>query len=470
MKYRIEKDSIGEIQIPAEVYYGINTYRGKNNFEITKRGISRQMIKSLAIVKKATAKANGDAELLETKKVKAIMLACDEILNGKLHGQFITDLIQGGAGTSMNMNACEVIANRANEIMGGKKGNYEFIHPLDHVNLSQSANDVIPTAGKIAVIKQLKKLIVELKKLNNTLLEKAEEFKDVVKMGRAHLQDSVPITFGQEFKAYSSVISRDLKRIDSAIDALSEVNMGATAIGTGLNANLKYSKKIIYYLNKFSGEELKTSKDLVDATRNFDSFVWASSSLKVLAVDLSKMASDIRLMTSSGIDEINLPHVQSGSTIIPGKFYPVIPEVVNQVAFYVMGLDVTITHAAEAGQLELNVYIPVILMSLFEEMTNLRHAVRTFNELCIAGITVNKDTCEKEITKSNTIVCALTPHIGFDLAQKLSEEANEKNVSIIDLIIEKKIMKKEEINLIINSYTSATPGIAGEELLKKSEN
>lgn len=469
MRYRIEKDSIGEVQIPAEAYYGINSLRSKNNFEITKRGISRQMIKSLAIVKKSAAKANGDALMLDTKKVKAIMLACDEILNGKLHGQFITDLIQGGAGTSMNMNACEIIANRANEIMGGKKGTYEFIHPLDHVNLSQSANDVIPTSGKIAVIKQIKKLIVELKKLQNTILEKAEEYSDVIKMGRAHLQDSLPITVGQEFKSYASVITRDLKRLDIVIDALSEVNMGATAIGTGLNANQKYCKKIIYYLNKFSGEELKTSKDLIDATRNMDSFVFASSVLKTLSINLSKMASDIRLMNSVGFNEINLPHVQTGSTIIPGNFYPVIPEVVNQVAFYIMGLDVTISKAAEAGELEVNVYIPIILMSLFEELTNLRHAIRAFNEGCIAGITVNTDTCKKMAESSNALITAITPHIGFDEAQRIINEANQKNISIKDIIIKEKLMTKTQLEQILKVENLVNPGIAGEELLDKKE-
>lgn len=366
MRYRIERDSLGERQVPAEAYYGIETLRGKENFEITKRGICRQLIKALAIVKKAAAKANIDAGNISEKVGKAIMLACDEILNGRLHGQFVTDLIQGGAGTSINMNANEVIANRANELLGGRKGDYDFVHPNDHVNFGQSTSDVIQTAGKIAVVKQLKKLQVELKKLYNSYLDKAEEFKDVIKTGRTHLQEALPITLGQEFYAYASALNRDIKRIDTAIDALLEVNLGGTAIGTGLNANEKYCKKVILHLSKFSGEDVRIAKNLIDATRNLDAFGYASSMLKLLAIDLSKTASDLRLMASSGpngFNEIILPNVQPGSSIMPGKFNPVIPEVVNQVCFYVMGLDVTVTKAIEAGQLELNVFEPLILMS-----------------------------------------------------------------------------------------------------------
>lgn len=392
MRYRIERDSLGERQVPAEAYYGIETLRGKENFEITKRGICRQLIKALAIVKKAAAKANIDAGNISEKVGKAIMLACDEILNGRLHGQFVTDLIQGGAGTSINMNANEVIANRANELLGGRKGDYDFVHPNDHVNFGQSTSDVIQTAGKIAVVKQLKKLQVELKKLYNSYLDKAEEFKDVIKTGRTHLQEALPITLGQEFYAYASALNRDIKRIDTAIDALLEVNLGGTAIGTGLNANEKYCKKVILHLSKFSGEDVRIAKNLIDATRNLDAFGYASSMLKLLAIDLSKTASDLRLMASSGpngFNEIILPNVQPGSSIMPGKFNPVIPEVVNQVCFYVMGLDVTVTKAIEAGQLELNVFEPLILMSLFEEITTLRRAARTFNNLAITDLKVN---------------------------------------------------------------------------------
>ncbi len=468
MRYRIERDSLGERQVPAEAYYGIETLRGKENFEITKRGICRQLIKALAIVKKAAAKANIDAGNISEKVGKAIMLACDEILNGRLHGQFVTDLIQGGAGTSINMNANEVIANRANELLGGRKGDYDFVHPNDHVNFGQSTSDVIQTAGKIAVVKQLKKLQVELKKLYNSYLDKAEEFKDVIKTGRTHLQEALPITLGQEFYAYASALNRDIKRIDTAIDALLEVNLGGTAIGTGLNANEKYCKKVILHLSKFSGEDVRIAKNLIDATRNLDAFGYASSMLKLLAIDLSKTASDLRLMASSGpngFNEIILPNVQPGSSIMPGKFNPVIPEVVNQVCFYVMGLDVTVTKVIEAGQLELNVFEPLILMSLFEEITTLRRAARTFNNLAITDLKVNPNL-KYHIDNSVFLITALTPHIGYDTACSIVNEAMKENKTIKEIVLEKGLLSNSLIDEILNNRDITSSGIAGESILK----
>lgn len=468
MRYRIERDSLGERQVPAEAYYGIETLRGKENFEITKRGICRQLIKALAIVKKAAAKANIDAGNISEKVGKAIMLACDEILNGRLHGQFVTDLIQGGAGTSINMNANEVIANRANELLGGRKGDYDFVHPNDHVNFGQSTSDVIQPAGKIAVVKQLKKLQVELKKLYNSYLDKAEEFKDVIKTGRTHLQEALPITLGQEFYAYASALNRDIKRIDTAIDALLEVNLGGTAIGTGLNANEKYCKKVILHLSKFSGEDVRIAKNLIDATRNLDAFGYASSMLKLLAIDLSKTASDLRLMASSGpngFNEIILPNVQPGSSIMPGKFNPVIPEVVNQVCFYVMGLDVTVTKAIEAGQLELNVFEPLILMSLFEEITTLRRAARTFNNLAITDLKVNPNL-KYHIDNSVFLITALTPHIGYDTACSIVNEAMKENKTIKEIVLEKGLLSNSLIDEILNNRDITSSGIAGESILK----
>lgn len=468
MRYRIERDSLGERQVPAEAYYGIETLSGKENFEITKRGICRQLIKALAIVKKAAAKANIDAGNISEKVGKAIMLACDEILNGRLHGQFVTDLIQGGAGTSINMNANEVIANRANELLGGRKGDYDFVHPNDHVNFGQSTSDVIQTAGKIAVVKQLKKLQVELKKLYNSYLDKAEEFKNVIKTGRTHLQEALPITLGQEFYAYASALNRDIKRIDTAIDALLEVNLGGTAIGTGLNANEKYCKKVILHLSKFSGEDVRIAKNLIDATRNLDAFGYASSMLKLLAIDLSKTASDLRLMASSGpngFNEIILPNVQPGSSIMPGKFNPVIPEVVNQVCFYVMGLDVTVTKAIEAGQLELNVFEPLILMSLFEEITTLRRAARTFNNLAITDLKVNPNL-KYHIDNSVFLITALTPHIGYDTACSIVNEAMKENKTIKEIVLEKGLLSNSLIDEILNNRDITSSGIAGESILK----
>lgn len=466
MRYRIEKDSLGERQVPAEAYYGIETLRGKENFEITKRGICRQLIKALAIVKKAAAKANIDAGNIPDKVGKAIMLACDEILNGRLHGQFVTDLIQGGAGTSINMNANEVISNRANEILGGRKGTYDFVHPNDHVNFGQSTNDVIQTAGKIAVIKQLKKLQVELKKLHNAYLQKATEFKDIVKMGRTHLQEALPITLGQEFAAYAGALNRDMKRIDGAIDSLLEVNMGGTAIGTGLNANEKYIKKVILHLNKFSGEQLKSAKNLIDATRNLDAFGETSSVLKLLATDLSKTASDLRLMAS--FREIILPNVQPGSSIMPGKYNPVIPEMVNQVCFYIHGLDVTISLAIESGQLELNVFEPIILMSLFEEITTIRRAARTFASLAIDGIKYNEKN-KYQMDNSIFLITVLTPHIGHDTACSIVNESINSEKTIKEIILEKQLLTESAFDFIFDTKNMTNPGIALEDLLKKKE-
>lgn len=367
MKYRIEKDSLGEKKMPSEVYYGIYTLRGKENFQITKRGICRQLIKSVTIVKKAAAKANYEAGALDEKIADAIILACDEILNGRLHGQFVTDLIQGGAGDSINMNANEVIANRANEMLGGEKGKYEFVDSIKHVNYGQAANDVIPTAGKIAVIKQLKKLIVELKKLENSFKTKAKDF--------GHSKA------GEEFLAIATLLSRDIKRIEGAINDLSEINLGVTALKQNTSGADKFFKKVIIYINKYSGESLKHSKNLLDSTRSLDSFLWTSSCLKTLAVGLSKAANDINTLASPEHREIILPTVQLDCS--NNEFNPVVIEMVNQVAFYVIGLDVTVTKAIEAGQLSNNIFLPIILTSLFESISVLRRASRTLRELVI---------------------------------------------------------------------------------------
>lgn len=370
MRYRIETDSLGEIKIPAEAYYGINTARSANNFSITKRSINRQMIKSLTIVKKAAAKANIDALEISPEVGNAIIASCDEILNGRLHGQFITDLIQGGAGYSMNMNANEVIANRANEMLGGSKGTYEHVHPLDHVNLNQTINDVIPTASKIALTKQIKKLQVELKKLQSAFSSKAKEL-----LG-ADLDE-----LGQMFGASANALTRDLKRLDQAIVALSELNMGATILGENNIVNQKYAKKIVYYINKYSGEEFERAKDLVDMTRNFDSYVFTSSVLKILATNLSKIATDIMsCMAYSlyGVDKLNIPLIQEN----PKKHYMNFEtlDVVKQISFFVEGLDLIITKACSSTFLEMNIFCPVVLMSLFDQLSSLRRGVRAFKE------------------------------------------------------------------------------------------
>ena len=370
MRYRIETDSIGEIKIPAEAYYGIHTARSANSFAITKRGINRQMIKALTIVKKACAKANLDASELDSNVAEAIMASCDEILNGRLHGQFITDLIQGGAGVSMNMNANEVIANRANEMLGGNKGTYEYVHPINHVNHNQSIADVIPTAAKIAITKQIKKLQVELKKLQTSFTAKAKEL-------NTHSLE----TLGTMFASCGFVLGRDLKRIDQAISALSEINMGAKRLGQDNNINPKYTKKIVLYINKYSGEEFVQAKDITDATRNFDSFVLTSSVLNVLATDLSKIASDILLYKLGNLFSIDKLKIENAiEDEAKSQNNPAVLDLVKQVAFYVDGLDVVDTRACGVSTLELNVFSPVVLMSIFEELSSLRRAIRTLRE------------------------------------------------------------------------------------------
>lgn len=468
MRYRIETDSLGALQVPAEAYYGIQTLRGKNNFAITKRGLSRQMIKGLATVKKAAANANADVGLLDADRARAISLSCDEILNGRLHGQFITDLIQGGAGTSMNMNANEVIANRANEMLGGEKGKYDIVHPLDHVNCGQSTNDVVPTAGKIAAYRQTKKLVVEMKKLISSIENKASEFKGVYKMGRTHLQAAVPMTLEQEFKGYASAFGRHLTRIEDAMKGLLEINLGATAIGTSLNAHPKYIKKVIQYISKYTGEDYHLAKNLIDNTSNLDSFLWLSSAFKTLATQLSKVANDLRLMSGDQIDgfsELILPRVQPGSSAMPGKFNPVILEVVNQVSFYVIGLDTTITKAVEAGQFQLNVYTPVILYSIFEQINSLRRAVRSFREKAIEGLEVNPLISKQLENVSDYNITPLVPHLGYDTTTRIVLEAKETNTSIKDIILREGLIPEADLDTILDIQNMATPGIIKEELI-----
>ena len=371
MRYRIEKDSIGEKQVPAEAYYGIQTLRGKENFEITKRGISRQMIKALSTIKKSAAIANNSCGYLDDDISKAIQLSCDEIINGRLHGQFITDLIQGGAGNSINMNANEVIANRANEMMGGKKGVYNFVHPLDHVNLNQSTNDVIPTAGKIAIIRQTKKLIVELKKLGNVIISKGKEFE---------LNN-----LGPTFEAFAVCLSRDIKRIESSIESMYDINMGAFSS----DIDAKYSKKVVSCIAKFTGEPFKNPKNIFESTRNLDCFLQLSHALKLLSVNLSKMSYDLRLMAGDNlysVAEISLPKIQPGYSDISEKANTAVLEMVSQVAYFVIGMDTTISFALESAQLDVNVNLPIILCSLFDSLNYIRRASRTLKDKVFEGI------------------------------------------------------------------------------------
>ena len=396
MEFRVEKDSIGTKDVPENVYYGVQSLRAAENFHITGLNMHPEIINSLAYIKKAAAITNCEAGLLDKRRTQAIVQACDEILEGKFREDFIVDPIQGGAGTSLNMNANEVIANRAIEILGGKKGDYSVVNPNDHVNCGQSTNDVIPTAGKMTSLRLLKKLKKQLLRLHSALEQKADEFDSVIKMGRTQLQDAVPIRLGQEFKAYSVAILRDLNRMDKAMDEMRTLNMGGTAVGTGLNADESYLRRIVPNLSEISGMDLVQAYDLIDATQNLDSFVAVSGAVKACAVTLSKIANDLRLMSSgprAGFGEINLPAKQNGSSIMPGKVNPVIPEVVNQVAFNAIGNDMTITMAAEAGQLELNAFEPIIFYCLFQSIDTIAYAVNTFVDNCVIGITANETRC-----------------------------------------------------------------------------
>jgi aspartate ammonia-lyase len=453
METRIEFDSIGDMHVPVEAYYGVQTLRAKNNFHITNRTIHPELIISLAEIKKAAAITNIDINKLNRKVGAAIIQACNEIISGRLHEEFIVDPIQGGAGTSANMNANEVIANRAIEILGGKKGDYSLVHPNDHVNMAQSTNDVFPTAGKLVIIKMLVNAVYELERLYEVLEKKAIEFNDVIKMGRTQLQDAVPIRLGQSFHAFASVIKRDIHRLTKVQEEMLTVNMGATAIGTSINVSLDYLKNITLNLKKVTGLNLTQAEDLIDGTQNLDGFVSVSGVLKTCAVNLSKMANDLRLLSSgpkTGLGEINLPSMQNGSSIMPGKINPVIPEVVSQVAFNIMGNDFTITMAAEAGQLELNAFEPVLFYNLFESIETLRNATKTFVDNCIVGITANKERCAHLVANSVGIVTVLCPYIGYKKSADIAKEALKTGISVKEIILREGILSIRELDEILD--------------------
>ena len=469
MEFRVEKDSIGTKDVPENVYYGVQSLRAAENFHITGLNMHPEIINSLAYIKKAAAITNCEAGLLDKKRTQAIVQACDEILEGKFREDFIVDPIQGGAGTSLNMNANEVIANRAIEILGGKKGDYSVVNPNDHVNCGQSTNDVIPTAGKMTSLRLLKKLKKQLLRLHSALEQKADEFDGVIKMGRTQLQDAVPIRLGQEFKAYSVAILRDLNRMDKAMDEMRTLNMGGTAVGTGLNADESYLRRIVPNLSEISGMDLVQAYDLIDATQNLDSFVAVSGAVKACAVTLSKIANDLRLMSSgprAGFGEINLPAKQNGSSIMPGKVNPVIPEVVNQVAFNAIGNDMTITMAAEAGQLELNAFEPIIFYCLFQSIDTIAYAVNTFVDNCVIGITANETRCRYFVENSVGIITAICPYVGYQKAAEIAKEAIKTGESVRKLIIEKGLLTKEQMDEIMDPVQMTEPGISGKTVNK----
>lgn len=472
LECRTEKDSIGSKEIPEGVYYGVQSLRAAENFRITGLSMHPEVINSLAQIKKAAAMTNCGVGLLDKHIAEAIVKACDEILAGKLHEAFIVDPIQGGAGTSINMNANEVIANRAIEILGGQKGDYSIVHPNDHVNCGQSTNDVIPTAGKMTSLKLLKNAKKELERLHKAFCDKGEEFDSIIKMGRTQMQDAVPIRLGQEFKAYSVAIQRDINRMEKAQEEMRTLNLGGTAIGTGINADEAYLRRIVPNLAQICDMEFVQAYDLIDATQNLDPFVAVSGAVKACAVTLSKIANDFRLMSSGprcGFGEINLPAKQNGSSIMPGKVNPVIPEVVNQVAFNIIGNDVTITMAAEAGQLELNAFEPIVFYCLFQSIDTLAYAVETFVDNCVAGITANKDRCKELVDNSVGIVTALCPHVGYAKSASLAKTAIRSGVPVRKLILDEGLLNESELDEILDVKNMTEPGISGKELMLKKQ-
>ena len=459
---RLEHDSLGEREVPVERYYGIQTLRALENFSITGIPISHypRLVHSLAYIKKAAALANMELGLLPVDIGQAMVQACDEILAGELHSEFVVDVIQGGAGTSTNMNANEVIANRALELLGHQKGQYEFVHPLNHANLSQSTNDVYPTALRLTLSMKLDGMLREMQTLRNALAAKGAEFASVIKMGRTQMQDAVPMTLGQEFEAWGIMVEEDMARVREAQALIHEINMGATAIGTGLNAHPAYAALVTERLRQVSGVPVIKAQNLVEATQDAGAYVQLSGVLKRVAVKLSKISNDLRLLSSgprAGLGEINLPAMAPGSSIMPGKVNPVIPEVVNQVAFEVIGNDLTVTMAAEAGQLELNAFEPVIAFNLFRSMDMLGRACRTLAQRCIQGITANREHCRRMVENSIGLVTALNPLIGYEKSAEIAKEALASGRSVTEIVLEKGYLSQEELEEVLSPQSMTKP-------------
>ncbi len=460
--FRRESDLLGELLVPADAYYGVQTQRAIENFRISGQYLFSypELIRGLTFVKKAAALTNYELGLLNEELFLKITETCDELINGKLHDQFPIDMIQGGAGTSVNMNANEVIANRVLEKMGKNRGDYQFCSPNDHINLSQSTNDAYPTAIKLALLQMNETLVEKVKNIVLAFREKGEEFQDVIKMGRTQLQDAVPMTLGQEFEAFAATLEEDIEKLNNNANLFVEVNMGATAIGTGLNAPLGYAERCAGNLAEITGYPIVSAPNLVEATPDTGSYVIYSSAMKRLAVKLSKICNDLRLLSSgprSGFYEINLPPMQPGSSIMPGKVNPVIPEVVNQVCYKVIGNDLTVTFAAEAGQLQLNVMEPVLSHAIMENNQFLCNALDTLREKCITGITANREVCLNMVRNSIGIVTALNPYIGYKNATHIAKEALETGNSVYNLVLEHQLLTKEQLDDILDPRKMLQP-------------
>ncbi|MBY4675711.1 aspartate ammonia-lyase [Marinobacterium arenosum] len=459
---RREKDLLGEAELPADLYYGIQTWRACQNFDLSGVPLHHfpQLVRALAMVKLAAARANAQLGSLEQHKADAIIAACQRVIDGEFHDQFVVDMIQGGAGTSTNMNANEVIANIALEQMGHPLGDYGQLHPNNDVNMSQSTNDAYPTAVRVAILLSHGRLVDTLRSLKQAFEQKAGEFSDVIKMGRTQLQDAVPMTLGQEFKSWATTLGEDIDRIAGLAELLTEVNLGGTAIGTGINADSRYGKKAVSALAQVSGFPLVQATDLVEASSDMGAFVLFSGMLKRLAIKLSKIANDLRLLSMgprAGLNEINLPPQQPGSSIMPGKINPVIPEAVNQVAYQVMGNDLAISMAAEAGQLQLNAMEPLIAYNVLESLRLLSKAMPMLENRCVRGITANADVCRAQVDNSIGVVTALNPHIGYDNATRLAKEALASGRSVVELVREERLLSTEQLDEILKPENMIRP-------------
>jgi len=459
---RSEHDLLGDREVPADALYGVQTLRAVENFPITgiRLGHFPHLIRALAMVKQAAARANSKLDLLDPGIADAIDRACTEIIDGHWHGHFVVDVVQGGAGTSTNMNANEVIANRALELLGHERGDYRHCHPNNHVNLSQSTNDAYPTAVRVAVVLELADLLAGLRTLARELRRKAAEFSGILKMGRTQLQDAVPMTLGQEFDAFAATTAEDIARLEETARLFLEVNLGGTAIGTGINADPAYPRLAVAELAEITDLDLVLAPNLVEATPDTGAFVSFSGVLKRVAVKLSKMCNDLRLLSSGprcGFNEINLPAAQPGSSIMPGKVNPVIPEVVNQVAFQVIGNDLTITMAAEAGQLQLNVMEPIISFNIFESLDMLTAAVTTLSERCIKGITVNEERCRDMVEGSIGLVTAVVPALGYEIASEIAKESLASGRAVRQIILDRELLSDDELDRLLSPEAMTTP-------------
>ena len=459
---RSEHDLLGDRDVPAEAYYGVHTLRAVENFPITGTPISvyPELVQALASIKQAAALANHELGLLDSTRCQAIVAACEELRQGRLHEQFVVDVIQGGAGTSTNMNANEVIANRALELLGHRKGEYQHLHPNEHVNIGQSTNDVYPSALKVATYHGILGLVDAMAYLRAAFEAKAEEFAGVLKMGRTQLQDAVPMTLGQEFSTYAVMLGEDEQRLREAVSLLCELNLGATAIGTGITAHPQYAPLVMKKLCEITGLPLVTAANLIEATQDCGGFVQLSGVLKRVAVKLSKTCNDLRLLSSgprAGLGEINLPPMQAGSSIMPGKVNPVIPEVVNQIAYEVIGNDLTVTMAAESGQLQLNAFEPIIAHSLFKSVKHLRNGCITLADRCVKGITANPERTRATVENSIGIVTALNPYIGYANATAVAQEAHATGGSVYQIVLDRGLLSKEQLDQLLRPEMLTTP-------------